>query len=198
MWPFTKKDPKQELWAWFAKNGSRFRDPRSMDQDALHRLDELLKAVQPGLVFEFTVRDGNACELSISANGDTALFGAVVDVVNSAPEIQGWKINAFRQASAIGARISMGGLKLGPEDIWFRHKPDGPATAVVFHVRGICEENHEQVQTAVFVLVDNALGELASATGLGQVGFSHLPEDPAAAGLRPFTDLPAVVQPVLQ
>lgn len=169
-----------------------------MDRDALDRLQDLLAAVQPGLVFEFTVEDGSACELSISANGNRALFGAVIDVVTSAPELEGWKISAFRQPSAISARIKMDGIALGPDDIWFRHKPDGHATAVLFYVRGICDENHEQVQTAVFVLVDNALGELASATGLGQVGFSVLPDDPAAAGLRPFADLPTVVKPVLQ
>ena len=105
MWPFTKKDPKQELWAWFSKNGSRFRNARPMDRDALDRLHDLLNAVQPGLVFEFTVRDGNACELSISANGEASLFAAVVEVVNTAPEIEGWKINAFRQPSSIAARI---------------------------------------------------------------------------------------------
>ena len=59
-------------------------------------------------------------------------------------------------------------------------------------------DNHERVAGAVFILLDNALGEFLVATAVGAIEFAPLPEDPVAVGLRPLTSLRDAVSRLIQ
>lgn len=198
MWPFRKKDPTNELWSWFRKSGEAFRDPHALDPRAMQKLARLLSAIENGVVYEFAVADGRAHELVISADGRPELFGAVIDIVKAAPALEGWKITAFRQPGPATVSIDMGGSRMSHEDIWFRASSSRGRTDLVLAVRGMTEQNHELLAGAVFILLDNALGEYVAATALGEVSFADLPADPPSAGFRPFIEVSQAVERVVQ
>jgi hypothetical protein len=198
MWPFGKKDPTVALWSWFRKSGEAFRDPHALDPRAIEKLGSLLSAIEDGLVFEFVMADGRANELVISADGRPELFGAVIDVVKAAPALEGWKVTAFRQPGPTTVSIEMGGSKMSYEDIWFRSSSSRGRTDLVLAVRGMTEQNHEQLAGAVFILLDNALGEYVAGTSLGEVSFADLPADPPSGGFRPLAEVSLAVTRIVQ
>lgn len=198
MWPFGKKDPTVALWSWFRKSGEAFRDPHALDPRAIEKLGSLLSAIEDGLVFEFVMADGRANELVISADGRPELFGAVIDVVKAAPALEGWKVTAFRQPGPTTVSIEMGGSKMSYEDIWFRASSSRGRTDLVLAVRGMTEQNHEQLAGAVFILLDNALGEYVAGTSLGEVSFADLPADPPSGGFRPLAEVSLAVTRIVQ
>lgn len=198
MWPFSKKDPTGALWSWFRRSGEAFRDPHALDPRAIEKLGSLLAAIEDGLVFEFVMADGRANELVISADGRPELFGAVIDVVKAAPALEGWKVTAFRQPGPTTVSIEMGGSKMSYEDIWFRSSSSRGRTDLVLAVRGMTEQNHEQLAGAVFILLDNALGEFVAGTSLGEVSFADLPADPPSGGFRPLAEVSLAVTRIVQ
>lgn len=198
MWPFSKKDPTVALWSWFRRSGEAFRDPHALDPRAIEKLGSLLAAIEDGLVFEFVMADGRANELVISADGRPELFGAVIDVVKAAPALEGWKVTAFRQPGPTTVSIEMGGSKMSYEDIWFRSSSSRGRTDLVLAVRGMTEQNHEQLAGAVFILLDNALGEYVAGTSLGEVSFADLPADPPSGGFRPLAEVSLAVTRIVQ
>ena len=198
MWPFGKKDPTVALWSWFRKSGEAFRDPHALDPRAIEKLGSLLSAIEDGLVFEFVMADGRANELVISADGRPELFGAVIDVVKAAPALEGWRVTAFRQPGPTTVSIEMGGSKMSYEDIWFRASSSRGRTDLVLAVRGMTEQNHEQLAGAVFILLDNALGEYVAGTSLGEVSFADLPADPPSGGFRPLAEVSLAVTRIVQ
>ena len=180
------------LWEWFTLNAVHFRDPQTPKEAAIAELSEKLHAIEPGLVFEFTVHDGAADELVISADGIRDLFPIVLEVVGAAPQLPGWRILPFRQPGNIDASIEMNGHHLGPDDIWFIVEPEREGNRLTLFVRGLSERNRDEVTGAVFVLLDNALGEYIVETGLSSVNVEPLPT--SKQHLRPFVDLPQCVK----
>ena len=50
----------------------------------------------------------------VSANGNRDPFGQILRAVRAAPEVPGWKVQAFRPRGPLTAEIEMGGRTLGP------------------------------------------------------------------------------------
>lgn len=192
MWPFTKKDPVVAFWTFFEANQDRFRSPPP-DRAAMDRLQSLLSAIQAGLVFEFSLEGGKLTSLAISAEGNKALFPAVIRVVEAAPALDGWKIVPFRQPGEADACIQLGNTKLEGSHIWFSANATGREASVTLHVHGMTKENHRALTPPVLVLLDNAVGELAAAS-IASVDFAPCPTDPRASGLKPLSELAEFVR----
>lgn len=190
--------PIDRFWTWFAGNSEQFRDAPGNDRRALDELGSLLSEIRDGLVVEFSLTDGRADEVVVSADGKKDLFASVIDVVQAAPPIPGWRVTAFRQPGNPNVTIEMNGIELGANDIWFSAEPSDGKTDLLLLVRGMTEENHQMLAGAVFILLDNALGEFIVETAVGDVNFGPLSGDPEADGLRPLTELRACVERVAQ
>ncbi len=198
MWPFQKKNPIEEFWSWFEKNGELFRDPDTIQNSALDRLRDQLQKVDQGLTYELGVANGRTTEIVISADGNKKLFPKVFDVVNAAPNLIDWKVTAFRQPGKADSTIEMNGTSLDPSDIWFKTEPDSSRTGITLYIRGLNEENRNTILSLAFVLLDNALGEFVVETAVGFIEFETLPPLPEHASLKPFSQLPLEVKPVFQ
>jgi hypothetical protein len=121
-----------------------------------------------------------------------ARFPAVQSLIAVAPRIDGWRLLAFRQPGPPDVTIQFGEIELGPEDVWFSASQGGGLTDVVLHVRGLTDENEQLFAGAVFLLLDNLLGEYAVATKVGTIDWATLPDDPRASGLLPFVEMRSV------
>jgi len=51
------------------------------------------------------------------------------------------------------------------------------------------EDNHELMAGAVFLLLDNMIGEYAVCTRVGEIDWASAPDDPDAAGYSPLAEL---------
>jgi hypothetical protein len=60
-------------------------------------------------------------------------------------------------------------------------------------VNGLTPANRDQLAHPGFLLLDGALGEYDVETKLGSIEFEPMPAEDRRDGLRPFRELPAVV-----
>lgn len=185
---FGFRSREQRFWDWFAQNSSRVRNLEA-DQDAvLDDLAEALAQANRNFVFEIGP-DESPRTLVISADGIAKHFSAVEKFVALAPEIPDWLVVAFRQPGDANAEISFAGHTLTSADIWYTCRQGGGKTDITLFVRGIDEDNFEQMAGAVFLLLDNLLGEYVVGTRVGDIEWDTLPDNAEAEGLSPFQEL---------
>ena len=181
--------PEERFWRWFQKHSARL---LQFDTDQERLFDELgaaLRRVEEGLTFEFgPIREGRR-EFVVSADGLKKHFPAVRRLVAAAPPLSDWIITPFRPPASLNMIIEYGGVTLGPEDVWFREEPDRDRVGLTLYVKGLTADNKPTLGSAGYILLDNALGEYAVETQVGFVEWRSLPQDPVAAGLRPFTQI---------
>ena len=195
MWPFKKKkpiDPVNDFWQWFSANSPMLLAMDKPHEPTMSALHNRLKAIHSDLVFEFEIRRSPRAFV-VSADGNRQLFSTVLDVVKQAPDLPGWTVLAFRQPGPTNVTIEMGSVRLGPDDIWFTAEPHAGRIGIRLFVRGYDDASKGPIQRALFLLLDNALGEFLTETAIGYIEYESLPDDPQAKGLRPFTDLPDAV-----
>ena len=187
--------PAERFWIWFEDNADRFFNiPDAGDKRLFEELTTELHRASPSLTWELSaVRDGRR-ELVISADGHRERFPEVKKLVAMAPPFERWYVTAFRPRGSINCTITMGDVKLGPDDIWYGAKimPAG-GVELLFAIRGSKQANCQQFLNAAVVLMDGAIGEYDAVTKVIGVVPAILPQDPAREGLLPFTRLPEFI-----
>jgi hypothetical protein len=159
------------FWNWFVKNEHRFRKMGTHTNKAHVFLDELIqqmKPYNPWLKALAGPYDKRTFELIITADGDIALFCKVEELVNAAPPLKEWKITAHKPAIGMDKMsIDMFGHTFDAENMSFYPVLD-PAypdeiNIVLVHP-GFNEEETANFQTGGMIYLENALGELHTAT----------------------------------
>jgi hypothetical protein len=187
----------QEFWSWFAAHETDYRNLTSDKAAAIRELGRRLSRVHPGLTFEIGPADttsGSAVhEFAVSADGIHDRFPAVLSLVNDAPQIDGWRIVAFRQRKPDSFwNVVINGTPLDLNDVWVQVTPAGPKVDILLYVRGLTQQNARPLMEATMLLLDSALGEYDIETHIGSIDWAPLPTDPVAMQLRPFRELPTV------
>lgn len=87
-------DKISEFWTWFKENEKSYTFLHSVEENLKEELlDKFMKQLHrycDKLYFEIGGYTDEGQELIITAEGDTSYFDEVEDLVNSAPEINGW------------------------------------------------------------------------------------------------------------
>jgi hypothetical protein len=191
------KQPPTEaaFWQWFRDNADRLHTAIGHDEEAvLSELVTALRRVHRGLTCELGPRDDGSCELVISADGKRDLFPVVRHLVDTAPDVPGWIIIAFRQPKGTQYSISFGTTTLHPDTIWFRLRPEKKGrVGVELYMAGLTSGNRQAFEHAAILLLDAALGEYTVETRIGSITCQPLPVAPEQRGLRIFHDLPHIV-----
>jgi hypothetical protein len=181
------------FWDWFQRNSDRlvrFED----DQEALFlELNAELLRVHKGLTFEIGPLEGGKREFIVSADGVRAVFPAVQQLVAAAPAMPSWTVIAFRQRKSLELVVAIDDVEVGAGDLWFSTVPDRGRLGLRLYMRGLTGENRRVMQQVAIILLDCALGEYDVATKVGFIEFHPLPEDPAALGLQPFSEIREIV-----
>jgi hypothetical protein len=179
-----------EFWTWLAAQEDRLGWPP--ESDLVDEIGDRLGTIHPGLEFELAKADPPL--LSISAAGDPSLFDLVRDIVAHAPTSLPIGVVAFRQRGPIaGAVLNLpNGGSLSADDVWFRmENADEAEVGLHVYVRDFPAEGQGAWQEAVYLLLDNALGEEDVVTMITWIEWAPLPSDPGPQGLRPLEDLAA-------
>ena len=189
---FKKTSKEERFWSWFIENQDRlfsFEDDQDNIFQAIH--DNLAK-IHPNLVFEISrVVDGKR-EFVISADGLRDAFPFVESTFSKAPSLDRWTFVKFRPRMGTGLNIEFeGGFKLGPDDLKFALASDDGKIAIGIFVKEYDPEERDKFLSAVFVLLDAALGEYDMETKVGALelhGWSELAEKGIEG--QPFDELP--------
>jgi hypothetical protein len=189
---FKKRDDSGDFWVWLAANTSRIQTKgRKAVKDVSEELSAAFAKSFPDLVWEITPSQSGPWAFCVSADGNEQLFSKVQSAVADAPNIRGWRIDAFRQRGSLNAVIEMNGQRLGYDDIWCEVEADGSKARVTMCIRGLTLESAEAVLGASLVLLDNAVGEYDSVVKISELNNRPLTENPVKTGrFFPLSELP--------
>ncbi|MCA8996089.1 MAG: hypothetical protein KDA80_03870 [Planctomycetaceae bacterium] len=194
MLPFFRRKTRQgDFWAWLQENTDRIkRNGGEISPRVLRELSEAFASSYPDLVWEVGPRDEDCWEFCVSADGDPNLVDKVYSAIEDAPELDGWVVLPFRQRGPLTVEVGFGDASMGYDDLWCRVKADGHRAKVKVLIRGLTEENSEQLLGASLILLDNAIGEEDSLTMLSHLSNGPLPDNPQRTdSCFPLAELPA-------
>jgi len=120
---FKKGDPTEKFWTWFKDNEKRLRKFEENPDKYLNEVLTQAKKIQSGLAIEFEPPKNGIINMTVSADGDKNLFDVVKNIVDKAPNIEGWKFIAFRQRMDLelvkGMKLKAQDHELDPEKMKF-------------------------------------------------------------------------------
>jgi hypothetical protein len=176
---FRKKAGSEGFWDWLAANTTRIQSGLKQDPQGLAaEIGRAFKHSYPDLTWEVSPAPSPPWLFCVSANGNAELFPKVEQAVLAAPELPGWKVQAFRPRGSLSAEIGMGGRKLGYEDIWCSVEPLGGGVRVTLWIRGLSPQSDQALSHAALILLDNAVGEYDAVMKIRQLDCGQLPPDP--------------------
>jgi hypothetical protein len=186
---FSQTSPEESFWNWFSENSRQLMLVNSGREPILKALIKKLKAVHPGLVYEFGPTGEGQREFIISADGNRHLFPKVIGLVDQAPRIPGWVIIPFRQPKDLDMRIRLGDLQLSPDDIWYTSAIDGEKIGLRLFIKGYQGATRKAIQQASFIILDAVIGEYDMESKVGFIEWYPISDDPESQGLKSLRQL---------
>ncbi|MCE7041825.1 DUF695 domain-containing protein [Dyadobacter sp. CY312] len=173
---FGKKSSKtysnKDFWNWFLKNEKLFfkvlQEGNNIEKSFFDKLSPKLDQLREGFFYLTGMYDHNTAELVLTVDGSVKNIVFVEDLVNSAPEIKGWKFTALKPASDIkDASIEMSDYKFNVDNLSFYSNefseyPD-EIDIVVVH-QDFSKEDESTITNGTYIFIDTYLGELDSVT----------------------------------
>ncbi len=187
------KDVLRDFWHWFAKHQEAFYHFEDNQQQLFGALQKKLFEIHHDLSFEFgPVQQNGRRIFTITAGGIRDAFPFVVQLVDRAPKLEKWQVNAFKQrVPANDLSVQLGEeVKLGYSDIFFEYVFKDELVNLNLYIKNY--KDNDQYKGAAFILLDALLGEYDTETYLGSVEFSRLAEPPGE-GLLPFVKLRSII-----
>ena len=183
---------------WFKENEKRLRKFEQDPDKYLNEISKEAKKIQSGLVIELEPPKNNLITMTISADGVRELFIIVKTIIDKAPKMDGWNFIAFRQRidsdKVKGMTVKLGNYKLNPQSIKFFPMPDVDTLDVIIYIKGVTEENYNDIAYGGLLLIDNILGEYDCVTKIRTYDFHNMPtKKQELDNLFPLLDLAAYV-----
>lgn len=190
---FGRNYTVSDFWIWFEKYSQDYYWLREVNLISLfNKLSKQLSKLNEDLAFEFSADliEGKR-EFILSADGILSAFPDVIDLVENAPQLEGFKIIAFRQKSAVDdiSTIEYEDISLGPDDVYFTYRKNGDTLDIVLYLRGY-DSDFEEWENAAFILLDTIIGEYDVATKIGSIDMLPYKESP---NLKSILELPSLI-----
>lgn len=194
-------DTTTQFWEWFEENNKAYTFLDSVDHEVKEKLiDELLERLHrfsDGIYFEIGgPPDGNR-ELIITAEGNKKYFQKVEELIDSAPQINGWSFIAFKPPMAGHFKSKWSELELNTEDLWFRplSNKNNPDLGVRIYLKNYdLIENKKLLMTMLYKILDTIVGEKCFAQDISYVDADVRPDEPEKKGIHPILKLPAFIK----
>ncbi|WP_059173377.1 hypothetical protein [Bacillus sp. FJAT-27445] len=169
-----RNSPELKFWNWFKDHSEKYYKISEYDREELYDLFQTnLQKVHKDLAFEFTeIPDAEGKqELIISADGVRQLIPTVLKLINAAPDLEKWKMTAFRQRME-GMEINFNGYKLNEDHVFFAYDFSSDKKYIN---RNIFTKNFEtEMKGALYLLLDSCIGEYEVMTKVGTISFGEL------------------------
>ena len=195
------------FWSWFIANSERLTMmndiPDDDRQQLLDQLQQQLDAYCEGLTYEIGEQTAQGRTLTISAEGDFDLFRYVVELTDSAPDIDWWEFVPFKQPKGKGLKVLFDKYRFETSKMAFQQleseeEPDIMGLRIALpsmppHFQPESEEA-DDLLVGVYVTIEALIGEFDCTTLVGYVDVCQMPKEPFKEGFRPLDDLPEFVE----
>lgn len=197
------------FWNWFVANSERLTMLNDLDQperqQLLDQMQQQLNAYCDGLSFEMGDQTAQGRTLTFSADGDFDLFRYVVELTDSAPDVDWWEFIPFRQPKGKGLKVIFESHRFETAKMAFlqlenEEEPDiiGLRIALPDITADIDPDqatpDQEDLLIGVYTTVEALIGEFDCTTLIGYIELCPMPTEPFKAGFRPLDDLPEFVE----
>lgn len=175
----SQNDLYVAFWQWFQQHQQDFHrivdemNQETIEEDFFDKISPELAKVHQGIFFLTGMYDKQTAELILTPDGVIPNIVFVEELVASAPEIEGWRFTPLKTATEIDhVGIRMHGYEFNKDSLTFylRDEPDylDEIDLVVVHDQYNEEQKSEFLQ-AVYIFLDNYLGEYDAVTKLDRV-----------------------------
>lgn len=177
---FTFKQRVEAFWTWFSSVSDRFYrtieagGTRSLVEEISGKVDDLL----PGMAWVFGPGEkGIGHSLTLSGEGILTKQLLASYWLDQAPKLEGWTFHAARQPSGDpgGFSIRMGELTFKPIEFWITPEIDEEEERIdltIWHPLADKVDDNLR-QTALFLVLDEILGEFGTGRWIGRMDFSQ-------------------------
>jgi hypothetical protein len=175
-----------EFWTWFEGAKERIGQP-SYQRDTVMEVGDQIHKISPDLTFEIGLAT-EPKEFIVSAGGLKSVVPLVERVVAAAPQIEGWKIVAFKQPQTEGPLHTIyGSVTLHSDQIKYKLTPGPELPSLILYIDQSDGASNNDYMGAGFTLLDSLIGEYNVMTKIGPIAFEPLANAPADA--KPFVSL---------
>ena|SRR6218665_875410 len=165
-------DVYSDFWNWFLKNEKQFfeivKKGKNINKGFFDKLAPKLDKIHEDIYFVTGMFDDQTAELILTPDGVLQNIYVIEELVNAAPQMEGWKITALKPALDIDdVRISYESFEFDKNNLKFfanLHKdyPDEIDLTIVYD--HFSKDKKKLVTSGVYIFLDNYLGELHSVT----------------------------------
>ena len=190
-------DPVADFWSWWRGSGAATL-ARAFDTGRVDGVAQLVeprvRAIHPGLAWEFAPGALSRHALTVTADGDPALRRTARRWLQAAPDADTtWSFHDLRQPGTLDVTLDIGGVHVALDGTTVAAERHGTSLDVVVHhpaFPGLDEEGRLRV---TFLALDAVLGEELVELWLGTVATSETPPPHS----RPLGELPRLLAPVV-
>lgn len=157
-----------DFWSWFQKNGKDFfavvKNRQDIERKFFNKLSPKLQELKDGFYYVTGMYDDNTVELVLTVDGTPKNIVFVEELVETAPQITGWKFTALKSPLDIkDVNIEMGNIKFNSQNLNFYANlspayPDEIDITIIHD--DLTEQNEKQILSGTYIFLDNYIGEL--------------------------------------
>ncbi|MDR2038564.1 MAG: DUF695 domain-containing protein [Bacteroidales bacterium] len=165
-------DRYEKFWRWFQENEKEFfftvKQSSNIEERFFDQLSPKLGEIKDGFFFLAGMLGDDIAELVFTADGNIADMVYIEELVNTAPDIAGWKFTAHKPPIDIEKfNIRMGNYEFSKNNLFFYSNdhdeyPDEIDISVIY--TDFNEADQSSIVNGVYIFLDNYLGELKSVT----------------------------------
>ena len=188
------------FWNWLQENTNWIQVEGGGDiEENSNKIAAEFEKYFPNLNWEIEITDEGPWFFILSADGEIEKFAEVLTAFQDAPEMPQWVVLPFRQPGSLDLDVEVAGRTLTYNDIWCEievvEMEDHLGIELTLLIRGLTEENEDEMADAAFLLLDNAVGEFDAATRICEVAVATLDEEPEESNdFFPLAELPDFIE----
>lgn len=160
----------EQFWSWFKQNEAGFRKivetQNRVVEDFLDVISPRLKEINPDFNMLTGIGKDDVAELIITPDGRVRALPFIEDFIAAAPAIEGWRFVSCKPSTK-GIGLNMGDFVLNEDTISFIpiHTEGYPDYIHLrFIIKDCTPENESELGNALFIFLDNYLGEIETMT----------------------------------
>lgn len=172
----------EEFWHWFSSQESKFKkaitNRKDIEESFLNPLKEAVDKLAPNIFFLAGLNQDKEFELIFTPDGNLKTVCYVEDLVNSSPNLSGWKFIALKPPTPSNQEfgINMYGHEFRLNDMFFvpvkiEFHPDLIKLVIVY--QEINDENKNNYSNAIYILLENFIGEYNLMTQIDEIDFAN-------------------------
>ena len=159
-----KKQSKliKEFWDWFSLKEDLLIDRYANQTELIAEVLGRLKRIDPILLCDFGLPEGDKREFVISAQGLKSAFPTVMKISEAAPELTCWTVKAFRPRRVVHMKVGYADVEMDTSNVFFSFTVKNRImNLAIYYLDGVeVDRRYENIAGA---MVENLLGEYDAA-----------------------------------